>query len=41
MGNIIMENGIEAHPDKIAAITDMPPPRNRAVLLQFLGMATI
>ena len=39
MGNIITKHGMKADPDKIAAITTMPTPRNRARLQRFLGMA--
>ena len=36
--HIITENGIKVDPDKVTAITNMPPPRNKATLLQFIGM---
>ena len=38
VGNILTQNGMTADPEKVNAITEMPPPRNRAALLQFIGM---
>ena len=38
MGNIITSAGIKADPGKIAAITQMPTPRNKAAILRFIGM---
>ena len=35
---IITSAGIKADPAKIAAITQMPTPRNKAVILRFIGM---
>ena len=39
MGNIITDHGMQADPDKIAAITTMAPPRNKAGVQRFVGMA--
>ena len=39
MANIITAHGMKADPDKVTAITTMLKPRNKAVLLRFLGMA--
>lgn len=38
MGTIISDQGMKPDPDKIAAITQMPPPQNKAALLRFIGM---
>ena len=40
MGNIITDKGMRPDPDKVAAITGMPAPTDRAGLLRFMGMAT-
>lgn len=39
MGNIMTDQGMQADPDKIAAITAMAPPRNKAGVQRFVGMA--
>ena len=39
MGNIITDRGMQADPDKIAAISAMAPPRNKAGVQRFVGMA--
>ena len=38
MGTIISDQGMKPDPNKVAAITQMPPPENKAALLHFLGM---
>ena len=38
MGTIISDQGMKPDPDKIAAITQMPPPQNKAAVLRFIGM---
>ena len=38
LGHIISEKGIAPDPDKIKAITNMPPPRDKSELRTFLGM---
>ena len=38
MGTIISDQGMKPDPDKVAAITQMPPPENKAALLRFIGM---
>ena len=38
MGNIITSTGIKADEGKIAAITQMSTPRNKAAVLRFIGM---
>ena len=38
LGHIIDALGCRPHPDKIAAITDMPPPRNVSEVRQFGGL---
>ena len=38
VGHIITENGIKVDPDKVTAITNMPPPHDKASLLRFIGM---
>ena len=40
MGNIITDKGMRPDPDKVAAITGMPNPTDKAGLLRFIGMAT-
>ena len=40
MGHIIADDGMRPDPDKVAAITEMPTPTDRAGLLRFIGMAT-
>lgn len=39
MGNVITDRGMQADPDKIAAISAMAPPRNKAGVQRFVGMA--
>ena len=39
MGNIIADQGMQADPDKIATISAMAPPRNKAGVQRFVGMA--
>ena len=39
MGNIITDQGTQEDPDKIAAITTMAPPQNKAGVQRFVGMA--
>ena len=39
MGNIITDQGMQADPDKIAAITTMAPPQNKAGVQRFVRMA--
>jgi len=39
MGNIITDQGMQADQDKIAAISAMAPPRNKAGVQRFVGMA--
>ena len=36
--HIITENSIKVDPDKVTAITNMPPPHNKASLLWFIGI---
>ena len=38
MGTIISDQGMKPDPDKVAAITQMPPPENKPALLRFIGM---
>ena len=38
MGTIISDQGMKPDPDKVAAITQIPPPENKAALLRFIGM---
>ena len=38
MGTIISDQGMKLDPDKVAAITQMQPPENKAALLRFIGM---
>ena len=38
MGTIISDQGMKPDPDKVAAITRMQPPENKAGLLRFIGM---
>ena len=38
MGTIISDQGMKPDPDKVAAITQMQPPENKAALLRFIGM---
>jgi len=38
MGTIISDQGMKPHPDKVAAITQMPPPETKAAFLCFLGI---
>ena len=40
MGTIISDQGMKPDPDKVAAITRMPRPQNKAALLCFIGMVT-
>ena len=37
-GTIISDQGMKLDPDKVAAITQMPPPENEPALLRFIGM---
>ena len=39
MGNIITDQGMQADPDKVSVITAMAPPRNKAWVQRFVGMA--
>ena len=39
LGHIVNEQGIQADPDKTAAISDMPAPTNVSELRRFMGMA--
>ena len=39
LGHLIDANGIQADPEKTAAISSMKPPRNITELRRFLGMA--
>ena len=38
LGHLISEKGIEPMPDKLAAIKEMPAPRNPKEIKQFLGL---
>ena len=38
LGHLISEKGIESMPDKVAAIKEMPEPRNPKEIKQFLGL---
>ena len=38
MGHTLTENGVEPDPDKVAAITGMPKPTDKAGVQRFLGM---
>ena len=38
MGTIISDQGMKPDPDKVAAITQMQPPENKAALLRFIGI---
>ena len=38
MGTIISDRGMKPDPDKVGAITQMPPPENKPALLCFIGM---
>ena len=38
LGHVISSNGIEVDPDKVKAITDLPPPKNVQEVRTFLGM---
>ena len=38
MGTIISDHGMKPDPDKVAAITQIQPPENKAALLRFIGM---
>ena len=38
MGTIISYQGMKPDPDKVTAITQMQPPKNKAALLHFIGM---
>ena len=38
VGNILTANGMKADPDKVAAIVNMAPPKDKAGLLRFIGM---
>ena len=38
LGHLITEEGIRPDPNKIKAISEMQPPRNRKELKSFLGM---
>lgn len=38
MGTIISDEEMKLDPDKVTAITQMPQPQNKAVLLQFIEM---
>ena len=38
MGTIISDQGMKPDPNKVATITQMPPPENKAALLRFIGM---
>ena len=40
LGHVISPEGIQADPDKTAAIIRMPPPTNTSDLRRFLGMTT-
>ena len=37
MGTIISNNGMKPDPDKVAAVTKMPTPQNKSVLLRFMA----
>ena len=39
MDNIITDQGMQADPDKVSAITAIAPPRNKAGAQRFVGMA--
>ena len=39
MGYVITDRGMQADPDKIAAISAMAPPRNKAGVQRFVGRA--
>ena len=39
LGHILDGNGIKPKPNKLKAITEMPPPRNLSQLESFLGMS--
>ena len=39
LGHFVNEQGIQADPDKTAAISDMPAPMNISELRRFMGMA--
>lgn len=39
MGNIITDQGMKPDPGKLSAVTQMPPPSNKAGLMRFIGMA--
>ena len=38
LGHVISSSGIEADPEKLRAITDLPPPQNVQEVRTFLGM---
>ena len=38
MGHILTDNGVEPNPAKVAAITEMPQPNDKAGVQRFLGM---
>ena len=38
LGHLISENGLKTMPDKLAAIKEMPAPRNPKEIRQFLGL---
>ncbi len=38
MGNIVTTTGMRADPEKITAITEMTPPKDKAALQRFIGM---
>ena len=40
VGVIFSGNGIRTDPDKVKAVTDMPPPHDKSSLMRFLGMVT-
>jgi hypothetical protein len=40
LGHMLTENGIQADPQKLHAITNYPTPESREDLMRFLGMAT-
>lgn len=39
LGQVVSANGIEADPEKLQAIADLPPPQNEHEERIFLGMA--
>lgn len=39
LGHIVNQNGIQADPEKVHAITAMPPPTNISEVRRFMGMA--